>query len=146
MRLGKVRGTAEHEEMIRTRSEFKKELNDCKANERQELSLSIMEKFAIKNNVQFWREVKRKRKTSKVSNIIDEKNIDSDIAGLFLDKFIPSQQNNFTDLDSALCDRIKEQWHFRRKMNLCVSSETIKKLVARLNTGQGHDLIHSIFF
>ena len=97
-----------------------------------------MEKFAIKNKVQFWREVKRKRKTSKVSNIIDGKIIDSDIAGLFFDKFIPSQQNNFTD-------RIKEQCHFRRKMNVCVSSETIKKLVARFNTGQGHDLIHSIF-
>ena len=117
MRRGKVRETAEYEEMIRTRSEFKKELNYCKANERQEISLSIMEKFAIKNKVQFWREMKRK--TSKVSNIIDGKNIDSYIAGLFVDKFIPSQQNNFTHLDSGLCDKIKNSSTFSEKL-ICV--------------------------
>ena len=144
LRNGKVRGTVQHEEMLESRSVFKKALKECKANRNEEINQSIVEKFSQKNKVKFWKEVNKRKVCKKVTTIIDGKNKESDIVDIFCDKFISYQQDSNSDSDKNLCKKISEQWQFKYKMNICVSTVTLKNLVSRLNPGQGHDNIHTV--
>ena len=141
---GKGRGTVQHEEMLESRKEFKKALKDCKANEQEERNQSIMETFMLRNKTQFWSEVK-KSKQHKVSDVIDSKCSNGEIVNLFCERFLPIQTDCNNNDDKEICNRIKAHWPTSRKMNLNVSCVTVKKLISRLNIGEGHDLIHTVF-
>ena len=44
-----------------------------------------------------------------------------------------------------ICNEIKRVWSHSRKMCIRVSNVTLRRLICRLNAGQGHDQIHSTF-
>ena len=82
------RGTHEFVCMSDSKREFKKALNQCKLNEKQEIDISIGEKFKLKNYTEFWKDVRQRRIITKRSNIIDDKNANEDILHIFTQKFL----------------------------------------------------------
>ena len=109
---------------MESRKEFKKALEDCKVNEQEERSQSIMEKFVLQNKTHFWSEIKRS-KQHKVSDVIDGKCSEGEIANLFCESFLPMQTHCNTNADIEVCNRIKAQWSTSRKINLNLSCVTV---------------------
>ena len=133
--------------MEESRAIFKRELNLCIANQREEIDKSIEEKYMSKNFPEFWKDVKRKRIKAKKSNIIDGKNDNNDIIGIFTRKFLIDSQVNedYKDVESTLINNIKSKWENARKFRVCISGNTVRKYCKSLKMGMGHDGIHSIF-
>lgn len=145
VKCGKIRGSIQYQEMLTSRSEFKQALNECKINEHKEICNSIMDKFSIKNKNKFWNEVKKKRNHNKMSSVIDGQSGDSNINYVFYEKFLLNQPPNNPDFEKILFNELKDIWPERRKMHLRVSGNTLKKIILRINSGQGHDMIHTVF-
>lgn len=103
-----------------------------------------MENFALQNKVKFWHEVKRKR-LLKLSNVINGKNSDSEIAHIFHDQFLPSQPEVSNVAAIEVSNKIQELWPVSREMKLNLSTVTMKKLISRLSSGQGRDSVNTVF-
>ena len=144
---GKPLGTNEHEIMIETRRQFKKALKDCKQNEHKEICQSIVEKFQNKNVSQFWKDVRRQKTCLKSTNVINNENENQKIANIFAHKFLLSQSNSRTieKEEEEFMNIFKEKWLNGRKMHLKMSLVSLKRAIASLNSGVGHDGIHSLF-
>ena len=67
------------------------------------------------------------------------------IAHVFYTKFLLDQPECDSNDEADMCNELKRVWSQSRKMCLRVSNVTLRKLISRLNAGQGHDQIHSIF-
>ena len=146
MQTGKERQSEEHRNMCESRKKFKKALNDCKINELREISISVEEKFKNKDMKTFWRDVKATCNTIKRSKMIDGEAENGSIIQIFNTKFLSAgdQQQN-TNAEINLLNRIRASWGSRYKMNLKISTVSLKNFIKRLNTGMGHDGIHSSF-
>lgn len=144
--MGRRRNTLEFHLMNESRKVFKKALNDCKRNEFDEICISIEEKFKNKQMSQFWREVKQKKYNLKKSNIIDGRNDTISILNIFTEKFLNMNSDiNSHNEEHEFIIKLKEKWVTNRKFHVNVSANTIRKLCKSLNTGMGHDNIHSDF-
>ena len=143
---GKRRDTMEHINMKNSRSAFKQALNLCKSNEFHEVCYSIEEKYKDKNMSKFWNEVKQRKYIHKKSNIIDGTKDPQKILNIFTENFLPNTLNFNNDrMERSLISNLKDRWRTCRKFNIIISSETIRKLLKKLNKGVGHDGIHTIF-
>ena len=87
LNMGKIRNGIEFDEMRDSRTAFKNALNACKVNENVERSLSIKEKFENKSMSSFWKDVQHTNNKIKRSNVIDGKNENKDIIGIFTEFF-----------------------------------------------------------
>ena len=86
--MGKIRNGIENDEMGGSRTAFKNALNACNVNENVERSLSIKEKFENKSMSSFWKDVQHTNNKIKRSNVIDGKNENKDIIGIFTETFL----------------------------------------------------------
>lgn len=141
---GRSLGTAKHENMIKSRREFKKALNHCKANEHQEKCKSIVEKFSTKNFREFWKEVRKQKTRLKNSNIIEGLNDNNLIVNKFADKYL-STTGDSSETENDFIKLLKDKWLSSKKMYVKISVPTLRKLIASLSCGVGHDGIHSLF-
>ena len=144
---GRPRDGIHFDEMKSSRSEFKKKLNICKNNETEERLLSLEQKFEGKDMKFFWREVNNKRgksfKTSNIDGFSDPKKI----TNIFLNKFLSTDDdddesgNVDNDINQQIFDCIGGGSYF----NVCISKESLIRLIEKLNLGVGHDSLHSLF-
>ena len=131
---------------VKAERSLKKALNDCKINELREISISV-EKFKNKDMKTFWRDVKATRNKIKRYKMIDGETENGSIIQIFNTKFLSAgdhQQNSNAEIN--LLNRIRASWGNRYKMNLKISTVSLRNFIKRLNTGMGHDGIHSNFF
>lgn len=146
VKRGKVRGTREHDLMIESRKLFKKALKECQVNENKEICQTIMEKFNQRNKMEFWKEVKRKKNRKSTRNVVDGISDESQIVKLFADKFLNTETHAEISVpEKDLVKEIKNIWPEKRKCNFKISCETLKKIITRMNSGVGHDGVHSVF-
>ena len=89
---GRERDNDKFINMGNSKREFKKVLNQCKLNEKEEIDISISQKSRLKNFSDFWKEVKQKRIIAKKSSKIDGKNLCNDILNIFTQKFLSDVQ------------------------------------------------------
>ena len=95
----------------------------------------------------FWKEVKKKKVNKKKSNVIDGKSDDEEIISIFTGKFLLGISQVYdNNEDEALINNINHEWQNKRKFNLQISSDTVRKLSIKLSNGVGHDGIHPILF
>ena len=139
---GKPRDGSYYNSMCSSRKIFKSKLKKCKQNKDKEISISIQNKFKDKSMKQFWKEVKNKKSKTTVSYNIDGKNDSNSILKIFSNKFLHENCDNEGEIGliSKINDRINND---NRMLNICISRCTIRKLIANLNKGIGHDGIHS---
>ena len=142
---GKLRGTKEHDDMLQSRRVFKDNLKQCKSNKQNEISQSIMDKFRLRDKTEFWKTIKRKRGKAKVSNIVDGKSCNGDIADLFKQKFLNPNDVNNSDDDANFLELLKREWDTKDKMHVRMSVVSLKRALSKLNHGVGHDGLHSLF-
>ena len=142
---GRQRIGALYDLMKESRKIFKKALNDCKLNENRESNLSIQEKYINKNMKSFWQGVQQKNNKVKYSEIIDGKNKAHDIIDIFTEKFLNVDNEGDCGNEVDFIDELKQVWLRERKFYPKVSLERMKELIKRLNVGEGHDSIHTIF-
>ena len=142
---GKMRDGPRFEVMGEARKLFKSALNDCKLNENRESSLSIQEKYENKNMKSFWFNVQQKNNRTKYSEIIDGKNISDEIIQIFNDKFFDSDNEKQNVDERDLVNELKYVWQHNVKFHPRVSVERLRELIKRLNVGEGHDYIHTLF-
>ena len=141
---GKQVNTVDHDDMLRTRQDFKNALSSCKMNEHKETCQSIVENLINKNHRQFWKEVKKQKGVKKSTNIINGKNNDGEIAEVFAEAFLAGQGDS-TRAEVEFMKKFKEKWLSCRKMHVRISVPTLRRIILSLNSGVGHDGIHSIF-
>ena len=92
----------------------------------------------------FWREVQSMNNKVRYSRLIDGKNDNHDIISIFDNKFlINNEQLDYARDETNLLSKLHEQWNITRKMNLKISSYSLRRLIRKLKTGMGHDGIHS---
>ena len=104
--------------MKENRRLFKAALNDCKINELREISLSIQEKFANKDMGSFWKEVQQRNNKVKHSEVIDGESDNSEIIGIFNNKFLRSDETiNNCQSENDLMRALRENWHSSDKFN-----------------------------
>ena len=146
VRRGKVRGTIEHDLMIENRKRFKKALKECQVNENKEICQTIMMKFSQRNKMEFWNEVKRKKNRKSTRNFVEGISDESQIVNLFADTFLNTESHPETSIqEKELIMEIRNIWREKRKYNFKISCETLKKIIPRINSGVGHDGVHSVF-
>ena len=138
---GRLKSGPVFEEMCFYRSKFKEVLRECKNNINNEIVLSIEEKFRLKSMTSFWREIRKVKGKTPVTEIIDHKSSVNEIINIFNDKFLKNNVNICNDFNSEML--IKNIWHTSQKHYTVLSSYTLKKLIDRLNKGCGHDMLHS---
>ena len=134
--------------MGNSKREFEKALNQCKVNEKEEIDISINQNYRLKNYSDFWEEVKQKRIIAKKSNIIDGKNLCSDVLSIFTQKFLLDAQVDDDDVsgdESRLINHLKAFWETAGKSHIRISAHRIREYCKKLNPVIGHDGIHSIF-
>ena len=131
--------------MVNSRKEFKKALNHAKANEHKEVCQSIAEKFINTNFRQFWKDVRKQKGCVKSTNTIDGENQSDKIVNIFANKFLLGQQEDESK-EEEFVNMFKNMWDTGKKMHIKLSLETLKKLISSLNSGMGHDRLHSQFF
>ena len=145
---GRERDTDEFINMGNSKREFKKALNQCKVNEKEEIDISISQKYRLKNYSDFWKEVKQKRIIAKKSSIIDGKNLCSDIISIFTQKFLLDDQVDDDDVSGDECrliNHLKAFWETAGKSHIRISAHRIREYCKKINPGIGHDGIYSIF-
>ena len=121
----------------------KKSCIDVKKNDLEEMSRSIQEKFENKSMKQFWNEVRNKKSVSSQSCLIDSAKSNEEIIDIFSNKFIPVIDPSL-ESENALLNNVNDKLtNSDNKINLVISSETVRKLLKDSNPGCGHDLIHS---
>lgn len=133
-----------HDCMLTSRRNFKAALKNCKVNENQEICRSIMEKFKMKNMREFWSEVQKQKSKVKASNIIEGESENEKIVQVFVNKFF-SDQAPGDENEGEFMDLFKRKWIQGKKMHIKLSVVSLKKLISNLNSGSGHDEIHSLF-
>ena len=107
------------------------------------MSRSIQEKFENKSMKQFWNEVRNKKSVSSQSCLIDSAKSNEEIIDIFSNKFIPVIDPSL-ESENALLNNVNDKLtNSDNKINLVISSETVRKLLKDSNPGCGHDLIHS---
>ena len=144
---GKERNTEEFFKMSCSKREFKKALNQCKINEKEEIDISISQKYKLKDYTAFWKEVRKKRILGKKTNIIDGKNSCSDIINIFTKKFLLDSrvQDDVSEDECRLINKLRSSWETTRKFHMKISSYRLREYCNKLNPGMGHDGIHSLF-
>ena len=144
---GKARNTIEFFNMSNSKREFKKALNQCKINEKEEIDLSISNKYKLKDYSSFWKEVRQKRIIAKKTNIIDGKNSSNDIINIFTQKFLIDAQvrNDANEEEGRLINNLRTAWENTRKFHMKISAQRLREYCNKLKPGMGHDGIHSIF-
>lgn len=145
VRKGKQINTVEHESMLTSRRAFKSALNEAKINEHQEICQSIADKFANKNYREFWKDVRKQKGCTKNTSIIDGENQNEKIVDIFAEKFLLGQQVVDVDRESNFIQKFKNKWVSGERMHIRISLFTLKKLILTLNSGMGHDGLHSLF-
>jgi len=130
--------------MLKSRQEFKKKLKECKMNEHKEACQSIVDKFINKSFSKFWSEVKKQKGCLKNTNIINGENDNKKIVNIFAEKFLLHQESSEAG-EAEFIRNFKEKWLTSSKMHMKISSYTLKKIISSLNSGMGHDGIHSVF-
>ena len=130
--------------MKSSRRDFKSALRNCKLNEHKEICMSISEKFKRKNMKEFWSDVKKQKGIVKRTNIIEGENKNVNIVNIFAEKFLHEQRLH-NDKERQFLNEFKAKWNVGRKMHVRISVASLKKLILALNSGMGHDGIHSIF-
>ena len=144
--LGRVRDGEEFRKMKESRKIFKAALNDCKINEIREVSMSVEESYRNKDMKTFWKGVHAMSNKIKHSKLIDGQTNNVDIVNTFANRFLINEnQQNQDDEEMILIDRLSNIWRTGQKMNLKMSTLRLKILILRLNTGMGHDGIHTSF-
>lgn len=145
VRKGRQLNTTEHENMLSSRKVFKRALNEAKINEHNEICQSIAEKFSNKNFREFWKDVRKQRGCVKSTNVIDGENQSEKIVDIFANKFLLGQQAVDNDQERNFIHKFKRKWVNGKKMHIRISLVTLKKLISTLNSGVGHDGLHSLF-
>ena len=145
LNIGRPRNGLEFDLMKESRTLFKNALKECRLNEKKERSISIKEKFLSKSMRAFWSDVQRANNKIKISEIIDGKTKASEIVDIFTEKFL-----NFQDADKSLEEQeflrlLKREWMLKNKFHLKISHVTLRRLIEKLNIGEGHDGIHTLF-
>ena len=136
--------TVVHDRMLKSRKEFKAALRNCKLNVHEEICKSISEKFQMKNMREFWTEVKKQKGFVKTSSIIDGENENDQIVKVFAKKFFGDQDLQ-CETENDFLTEFKTRWGNSRKMFVKLSEVSLKKIITTLNSGMGHDGIHSVF-
>ena len=93
----------------------------------------------------FWQGVQNKNNKIKLSNIIDGKSKSSDIIGTFGEKFLKFEADETGREEISLIRELQDVWENERKFHPRVSVERLRELIKRLNIGEGHDKIHTLF-
>ena len=136
--------TPQHENRKSSRKIFKAALRNCKLNEHKEICKSITEKFQQKNMNEFWNDVKKQKGIAKKTNIIEGEIDNEKIVNIFADKFFRERELQ-NDKEHQFLNEFRTKWKHCRKMYVKISAVTLKKLISNLNSGMGHDGIHSKF-
>ena len=143
--MGKIRNGIEFDEMRDSRTAFKNALNACKVNKNVERPLSIKEKFENKSMSSFWKDVQHTNNKIKRSNVIDGKNENKDIIGIFTENFLNVGTGSNKRTEDELLEMLKVKWQLEHKLHFIISHVTLKKLISKFNPGEGHDGIHAAF-
>ena len=144
LQKGKQKDSTEYHSMVQSRKVFKAALKKCKENEKNEMSQSVQEKFADKNMMQFWKEIKSQSNRVKTSNIIDGTGNTQDIIDIFEDKFL-SKEKEENEKEREFLRQFKPYWENNRKFHAVLSVERVQSIMKKLNKGVGHDGLHSTF-
>ena len=145
---GRGRFSREFHLMSESRKCFKTALKQCRNNINNEISLSIEEKYKNKNFSEFWKEVSNKKEVKKQCCIIDFKTNENDIVDIFTTKFLLNNNpgSNPDEIDETyIINNIKQSWNTSRLFHMKLSQITLRELIRNLNSGVGHDGIHSDF-
>ena len=145
LRTGRIRDTIEFDNMKESRRMFKSDLRQCRANESNEISISVEEKYRNKCMPKFWKDVKRKKCNLKKSTVIDGKSENKDILDIFTEKFLGICQDRNGEDEARVISNLKRAWHSTRKYYLKLSASTLRAYSKQLSKGMGHDVIHSEF-
>ena len=92
----------------------------------------------------FWKEVQHTNNKIKKSEVIDGKNDTSDIIDIFTKKYLQDTPVA-SSLEEDLLKILRNRWITQRKYHLKISAVTLRKLIGKLNVGEGHDGVHSSF-
>ena len=144
LNFGRPRTGIYFDEMKLYRSEFKKKLNECKNNENEERLLSLDLKFRDKEVKSFWHEINKKRGILNKSSNIDGNSDPTKITDVFAQKFLNIDRNDRLSVDKNINDAISNYMNVGNSFKLCISRETLIKLITKLNFGSGFDNIHSL--
>ena len=138
---GKERDSLEFFNMSYSKREFKKALNQCKINEKEEIDISISQKYKLKDYTAFWKEVRQKRIIAKRTNIIDGKNSCNDIIKIFTQKFLFDSQGNDDDSEDEyrLIHDLGIAWETTNKLHIKIYDHRIRHYCNELEPGMGHE-------
>ena len=140
--VGKPRNGQIYDNMINSRKIFKKELKNCKKQRVDEISKSIELSFRNKDMKSFWKDIKSKRNIISNPHVIDGVSDTEGIVKLFTNKFLP-QIDTVDNSDNIWGTDVLNKVKNDKVFNLCLSTDTLIKLINELNSGCGHDLCHS---
>lgn len=144
--LGRSRESEVYTKMNVSRGNFKSALNDCKVNELRERSISVEQNYRNKNMKNFWKDVHTMNNKIKHSNLIDGHTSDDDILRIFNSKFFENNESSdVSNEEDILVNKLRRKWPLGYKMNLTISTQTLKGFIKRLSNGIGHDGIHDSF-
>ena len=128
--------------MQTSRKLFKTALKKCKNDVDLEKDISMVEKYRNKRMQDFWGDIAYEKKLKKKPNMINGYTADADIAKLLTEQFLriggsleDKEESDFINLLQGL--------NGTRRMHLTTSIETIKGHIKNLNSGVGHDKLHS---
>ena len=89
--------------------------------------------------------VQQKNNKVKFSEIIDGKNKAEEIIEIFSSKFLKFDMDENIQEEEEFLNELRILWDNERKFYPRVSAERLRELIRRLNIGEGHDKIHTIF-
>ena len=93
----------------------------------------------------FWKDVQHTNNKIKRSNLIDGKNENKDIIGIFTEKILNVGTGSNKRTEDELLEMLNVKWQSEHKLHFKISHVTLKKLISKLNPGEGHDGIHAAF-
>ena len=82
-----------------------------------ERPLSIKEKFENKSMSSFWKDVQHTNNKIKRSNVIDGKNENKDIIGIFTEHFLNVGTGSNKRTEDELLEMLKVKWQLEHKLH-----------------------------
>ncbi|MEL6988310.1 MAG: hypothetical protein AAGK97_10820, partial [Bacteroidota bacterium] len=107
--------------------------------------ISLFMNFSCIDMKSFWRGVQQKNNKIKYSEIIDGKNQTKEVINIFENKFLNFSSLQDSEGELNLIELLKRDWQSKSKFHIKTSPERLRKLIARLSVGEGHDGISTIF-
>ena len=138
---GRPRSGPYYDDMKESRTIFRRDLKFCKENDENLRNDKIMESLKSKDMGKFWSRVRVKNKRD-CSNMVDNESSVPQIALNFKSKYSailnnPICQTSVESLDNRLLNALKNGYGYQ------ILPSEFDKAISDLNTGIGHDNVHS---